>query len=274
MKNAIIFYGFQRSLNITYRSLMCNIINHYDCDIYGVIPMTENERNYFNEKKFNNKIKFIEFNENYDSKIFENFILDNNLPQSIYSGYPKRNNNTSKLASMFYNISQSIQSFEKYTLKHNLTYDHVILTRPDLMYEAQPYHLDKIMNSTLNNELYFSLTWMSEPKFPNYCEKEPPKVGEIAHDTYYDKSLHLLSYKKDSDGLFNDQFLVSDHKTILKLGSLYDSIISMYKDNVILDNETMIAMHIIRNNIKVRGAWLNNFKIHRIKRRKNFNSQH
>tara|TARA_Y100000780_G_scaffold205743_1_gene200942 strand:+ start:29201 stop:29962 length:762 start_codon:yes stop_codon:yes gene_type:complete len=253
---------------------MRNIINRYDCDIYGEIPMTENERNYFNEKKFNNKIKFLEFNKKYDINIFRKFILDNGLPKSVFSGSPKRNNDTVKLASMFYNISQSIKSFKKYTKKNNLVYDHVILTRPDLMYEDQPFHLDKIMNSTLNNELYFSLTWMSEPKFPNYCEKQPPRVGEVAHDTYYDKLLHCLTYKKGENGLFNDQFLIGDHKSILKLSSLYDSILPMYKDNIIMDNETMIAIHLIRNKIKVRGVWLNNFKIHRIKRRKKFNSKY
>ena len=273
-KNAIIFNGFQRSLSVTYNTLIDYIIERYNCDIYGYIPITENERNYFESKTFNDRIIHIKVDDSYDYSKYEKFINKHKLPESVYSGYPKRNNNTYKLASMFDNISKSVNLFDIYTDINNITYDHVILTRLDLLYTDNSQHLDTIMNSKIRNEIYFSLTWKPDKKIINFAEIKPPRVGEVAHDTYYCRKKHKLFYKKGHDDLFNDQFLIGDHSSIIKLKNLYKSINKMYKDNIVIDNETMIAHFILRNNINLKGVWINNFYIKRMKRKKNYNSQY
>jgi hypothetical protein len=257
MKNAIIFYGFQRSLGTTYSSLIKNIINRYDCDIYGYVPMTPKEKNYFEEKNFDDKIVKIVTNKNYSIDEFTSFIIKNKLPKSVKSGCPLRNNNTISLSSMFYNLSQSVKIFNESVKESKTEYKRVILTRPDLIYYDNPDALDKIMVSSEINCINFSLTWNKDSK-----------VGEVAHNTCYDQDNNELKIEHNCNGLFNDQFLVGDHKSISKLSQLYDEILDLVKDNVIFDNETMVSHFLLKKGIKLRGTWLNNFTIHRVRRRR------
>jgi hypothetical protein len=114
--------------------------------------------------------------------------------------------------SMHDSIRKVIRLRKRYEQANNIKYDIVILMRPDLM-------IAKFDIKDLDLDI---ITYS--------CSHSAPSIG--------------------SNYQFGDHLLVSKPDNIDVFETLYDNIENMYKQGIIVNNETLLSQHLLINNIK------------------------
>lgn len=247
-KIAICIYGFLRSYPFTVHTFIDNLAKVYNADIFIYTPNTsyaktdqdvhhtKDDVNHIDphqmKKTFKSQLKSI-VTWNYNPDIFKELIKKDKLPeQNIFEQY------TWRTYSMFYHIKRVLENMCNYENKMGFKYDNVILTRLDLFYYT------KVDLSTLQPNIVY---------YP---------IGEGLDQ--YDKRRYgaapVFGFNKE----LNDQFLVGSRKHIITLIHLFDDVKKyVLKDNIEMNNETLIGYHFIQHNIDFKPFDMMFYKLYR-----------
>lgn len=265
MKTAICMYGFLRTYDVTAASLIKHIINVNDADLFifapnntgvSIIPegvdITDYKLNNKNDIKcqdgagcqvteddlarvYGNALKACELYY-YDGNIFEKRAEN----VKSYNVMP-----TSRVCSMIYNMSNSVRVMRQYAESNSITYDKVILLRPDLAFYSD---LDVSM---LDSQYVYI-----------------PTGGGRLNDGFGEVPQYYVEFYKDvSRGIiiphrtvpFTDQFIVTDYNAMVKLESMYDTLNEFEEIEFPFHPESMIYYKLaLQNNKEVK--LLENFR--------------
>lgn len=260
-RTAVLLYGFLRTAEITSQSLMNNIIESCNADIFYFGPNASD-----NPKNIHNGILdssgFIKINPKNDAleitggvaerlsslygdklisfelhdKVFDDFVaissfIDKN--QWLFSLNPAR------FISMFYNIQGVYSLMEKYEKSNDFKYEKVIITRPDLAFYSK-FDLTNIHDG-----------FVYIPDGEGFC----PHTGNR------NKGLtQVLPYRNKKTGKmvpsktgFNDQVLVFTRLSSQPMANVMESVLQYMKEQVPLTPETLLYYHLVSNSgLKVR----------------------
>lgn len=244
MKTAIVFYGFFRTFDYVKDSFATNIMNTFDdCDIFFSTPKTM-----FTEPKdevpeyhhihaqnnnlvgsnvidfFGNKLKKFELRD-YDAQMYKDLIAKHNVPyKSFCDQY------TWRILSMLHSEHYALDLFKKYVEEHNVVYDIVIFARGDVKYHTRldiaAVHMDKV-----NYPTHAIVNGNVSPPLPDFANPSP-----------------------SLERVFADQMLIGSQKNILTFHSLYDNVINYHNDGIHFNHETMMGIHLRRNNVDWAGT--------------------
>jgi hypothetical protein len=214
MRVALCLYGFSRTFGQTYQSYIDYVINKLNGDIFIFIPNTKNldDNTALNIDHFKTifKDKLIKCELfTHDIEFFKNIVKENNLPEKV--SWTWWQNETYKSFSMFYQIKNVLAFKEEHEINNNFKYDAVLLSRPDMRI------VEKIDLNIDLNKVYFT---------GDHC---PPIIGLEPQQFISD---HLL--------LTN-----SDNMSLLK--EIFDKIPEYHREGILINNETLIGFHFIKN---------------------------
>lgn len=243
-KVAIVLYGFLRCFKMTHLSLMENIVNHLNADVYISCPnsfyVLKNEECsalsiYYGKDNlefvdinflsyiFKNSLKKSEIFV-HEANVYKDIVRTNRIPEVSSWNQPAY-----RIISMFTNISRSIKLLQE----SNVKYDTVILTRPDNKY----YSKFKIENVDL-----------SRINFPDH--------GRFSLDGSKQRNLMQCG---GLNCTFNDQMIVGTQENISSFIDLPQKVIEYVHNGVILNQETMLAKHLLEKKIKFGSSDLINY---------------
>lgn len=229
MKIAILFYGYAR----TFCQLKELYKNHFpkDADVFIQTYETfyakpENETvnscdfvTYTTKDVFDDTFNNIVY---FDNPVFSPEYAHNIVKQYKLNEKNEINQYNFRTFCLLQNIKKVINAKKNYEAKNNFIYDCVILTRLDLKLYSPiiiPHNLNKI---------YFPI---GEGFFPDGKRK----IGCAA----------VFGTKK----CFNDQIIVGNSKNINILESTYDKIINYHYQNIMINTETLLGIHCMKNNV-------------------------
>lgn len=233
MRTAILFYGYARTFGQLIGEYKLAIppnadifIQTYDT-FYAVKSsdhilssdfITYTTLEYF-RPAFGDRIKYFA-NPSFDDKRLKKLVADKNIPEvnSI-------NQHAFRTYAFFENMKKVIEAKQAYEKQHNFTYDAVILTR-----------LDLILNSKLL--IPEDLTKLSYPMGTGYWPNFKRKIGAAA--VFGTNPLQCL----------NDQILIANSPIIDKIAEIFDKIHDYYKEGILINNETLVGMHMNKCGIK------------------------
>lgn len=227
MKIAICFAGFLRSFPAT----ICNWnyrLSKYDCDFFIHSPTTyytpAEEGTYdatpaqtvdapFLYDCLGAKLKGLKLY-SYTGDKFKEVVTACNMPEKNYF-----NQLIYRILSYQYNI----QEITKMVLSTGIHYDYVMLTRSDLnLYEEFNFH--DLNRDKINYPVYHGLTLQGELK---------NGVAGVVGTPY----------------AFNDQIFIGNTQNISIFKNLYDSIPNYFKEGILINSETLLGIHCIKNNV-------------------------
>jgi hypothetical protein len=230
MKIAILFVGYAR----TFGQLKDLYKKHFPCDadvfmqIYDTfyaLPHLDkvcatNDVSYTNINYFKDVFpNIVHFdNPKFDADYYKNIVQYNKLPviTSI-------NQEPYRTFSFFDNIKKAINAKRDHELKNNFKYDYIIITRLDL-------RLDSILM------LPFNTNQLTYPIGEGYYPNGDRKIGCAA---VFGTQSHL-----------NDQLMICNSDIANKIGNIYDNIVGYHRENIMINNETLIGTHCLKNKIE------------------------
>lgn len=247
-KTAVILYGYCRTYKTTAPSLIKNILEPNNADLFvstydntGVSILSKNED--INRTKFilGNKqdlegeaVSTESLSAAYgkylkDAKINkynpQKFVKDS---EGIFSPILK----IERIYSLYWNITNAMSFFLDYVKKNKLTYDAVILARPDLFF-FEKLDLSKMDLSKVHVPTYGG----------NLIKKmEKPEPYYVA---YYE-NIELGEYIPFRSVIFSDQLIISSFDNMKELASLYENLAHYDKISLpVCHSETVLYYHLV-----------------------------
>lgn len=232
MKTAIIWFGFFRNFNHCYKTMLNDVIEPLNADIYFHSYETiytpknmEAEGMHWTasinddklsindlQQKLNNRIKSYEI-EQYDSNQYHQIVSDFNLPEKNMVGQLHW-----RVLSTNHSLHKSINHFIN-NRKDN--YDLIVLTRPDIrslrLMNISMLNLDQISYSYPEGRAVTPDHLRGPADFPHYVE---------------------------------DQLLVMSQSNLEKLKDLFPTVIEFAKNGITLCNEAILGRYYEKHNIK------------------------
>lgn len=237
MKTAVVLFGFLRTFEKTANSLKKHIIEVNDADLFvfapdrtGIICSLE-EKIGNDDTKLGGIVSEARLREIYGDclKACELWQYDENIFQEEAEKYEIKtvaNINPVRIFSMFYHIKKSLQLLQKYEENHNIKYDNIILTRPDLAFysgvDIKGYDLGNI--NVTKYRISLDNGAVVEAQAPVFYYKNAVKGILISNHRY----------------VFNDPIVISQHDNIMKLSSVYDRLSELIADRFPFNPESII----------------------------------
>lgn len=235
MKYALILYGGLRSYKLSSKYLFNNLLNINDVDIFisthnDSILCSNMDKKIDFENIYGNHLKCISFIEDNDNSFLINKLKEkikkvdidlynhyaneienmknlndwNTFYKKIYNKnkngwYLKNNSDFTYLLHeiiMIYHRLNAFNQLEKYKIENNITYDGVIIYRPDLFFKV-PLYLHKFIFD--DDIIYLRLEFMFISSY-NGIKKLTEKLFEEYYDLDYDdKNIENYNYKYISE---------------------------------------------------------------------------
>jgi hypothetical protein len=243
MKTAVLFYGFFRTFNECYSSVMSDIIEPLDADVYFYsyrtffTPKSIEEQERYSESSINddlldiNKIQFQLKNrvkdfviEDYNPGLYHRLVQRLNMPEkNIVNQYHWR------IFSLMHGINKTINLFSH---KKVSDYDLVILMRPDAisLRKIEPSLLDLNQLSCPYPEGYVTQNLSGPAGYPDY---------------------------------FCDQSMAASQDIILRMSHLFSTTIDLVKNGHVLCSEAILGLYCKKHNIPFGPS---NFHFHKLVR--------
>jgi hypothetical protein len=250
MKTALILYGFFRTFEDVKESLKQHVIDPLNCDVFFCSFETIEAKK--DDAQDNSKLKLVDDKilnffgsrlKKYELRPHEpnkdrKFIFDKNLPTWIEIAQQE----TYKIISMQEGLTKSIKIFEQYIKENNEHYDLVILTRPDIKYYTT-FNASVLNMKNINCPQHFLNPYIMPDHSirGNETDINNRKLREGARVFGFDRWL-------------NDQILCGTQENMLVFSNLFDKLVEHVNDGVLLNNETLIGAHLIKNNIQFDGC--------------------
>ncbi len=245
MKVAVCLFGLLRSFDLVNQTLIENIINPLNADVFiatpenyypnkskdNWTPFTKDDSENTSEEKlqqaFRGNLKeALIISNDYNKSYYEEFIVKNNLPEifkiseDIIGQFP-----VWRMCSMYHNIKLTLDLKKNYELKNNFKYDLVILTRPDMKYFSL-IDLNKIDMNILNL---------------------PENQGSARGIEFKLKHCGpVYGFNK----FFCDHIMIGTSSIVDMLSEVYDDIVQFHQEGVVCNNETMLAYKLLKNGIE------------------------
>jgi hypothetical protein len=232
MRIAILFIGYAR----TFGQLKENYKNYFPChsdvfmqiydtfyatpDLDKVCAVNIENATYTNKQYFEDVFPNIVYFDNpkFNANAMRDIVKKNKLPP--INGV---NQECYRTFAMFSNLKKIINAKNNYEKKHKFKYDCVIITRLDL-------RLDSLLAIPKN------LSCLSFPVGEGYFPNGERRMG----------CAPVFGTKV---GL-NDQIMICNSDIANILGKIFDNIIKYSKEGIMINNETLIGQHCIKNKIK------------------------
>jgi hypothetical protein len=238
---AVCFYGFLRSHKGCIERWKENVLEPLNADIFiccpnivYATPSTDSWASKENVEEVKSEYLYGIYGErlkglqilNYNPEQFKKLVSYYGLPENnMWGGVAHPNQFAWRIFSMFNHIRLSLELCNNYQIDSNIQYDNLILARPDLFIENR-YNLDIL---------------------------DP----DIVYSSGDHQALVL-----NTDKWISDHLLISKQENIMKLSSIYENIANYHKEGIVLNQETLIGFHLMKNNIKFERS---NFSQHHIK---------
>lgn len=238
MKTAVVLFGFLRTFDKTANSLKKHIIEVNKADLFVFAPNQTGIINALEEKSKNNDTKLgrvvssQEIMNVYGDCLKACEIWEYNEQLFIdqvdkYKIETIANINPVRIFSMFYHIKKSLQLLLKYEKLHNIKYDNIVLTRPDLAF----YSGVDVRNYNLND--------INVTKFRISLGDERDIIAAQAPVFYY-KNVKKGILISNHRYVFNDPIIISSHDNIMKCCSIYDTLEELVKDRFPFNPESIL----------------------------------
>lgn len=256
-KTAILLYGYTRTYKTTAKSLLKNVAEPNDADIFvycwdneGVSNVKTNA-NTFEINNYKNKMSCKEDSQGKEvtTKTLENVYgerlkkcsiqkYDNTKFKNDSEGVPSPILPIERMFSLYYNITGVMKLLIKYEQENNIRYDNIILARPDLEF----YSKIDLKNYNLNLL-----------NIANYGGNINPNGKNELYYTCYYKNVERVEYIPSNEIAFSDQLIISKHENLEKLCNLYDMLKEYNQRNVpVCHPETVLYYHLaLLQNIEV-----------------------
>lgn len=270
MKTAICMYGFLRTYDVTADSLIKHIIDVNDADLFIFAPdntgvstipkgvditdyKLNNKKDIKSQDEAGNKVTEKDLKKKYGKalKACELYSYDGSIFEkraehiNAYNVMP-----TSRVCSMIYNMSNSVRVMRRYAESNKITYDKVILLRPDLAFYSD---LDV---SKLDPEYVYVPT--GGGRLNDGFEEVPQYYVEF----YKNARLGILIPQKSVP--FTDQFIIADYSDMVKLEQMYNTLDEFEKIKFPFHPESMVYYKIaFQNNKEVKLLENFNYEIFR-----------
>lgn len=233
MKIAICFAGFLRSFPVTIGNWNYRL-RHYDCDFFIHAPniyYTPSEEKTYDayEKQqvdlnflhdcFGLKLKGLNLF-NYDAQKFKKMAIEHNMPEVSFSC---RNGLEKQYSYRVLSYQYNIQEVIKMVISNNVNYDLIMLTRSDInLYEDFDFSVLDL--NKINYPVYHGLNFQGELK---------NGVAEVIATPYK----------------FNDQVLIGTPEKMYIFKNIYDCIPDYFNEGIVINSETLLGFHCLKNNI-------------------------
>ena len=257
MKIALILHGFFRTFDFCKNSLLENIINPLNCDVFINAPTTsytakkdeiphlhsvfsrDDKTMYQSLECFGNNLVSCDLRK-YNSNFYKQKVIDEKFPQLNTFGQENY-----RVLSTMHSISLSVQTFKKHVELTGNHYDLVILTRPDVKYYTN-FNPGVVDLTKLNCPAYFCIA---------------PEHEQLVNLPFQEKIKAHIRKRPNGAGVygmpgrwFNDQVMCGSQETILKYSSFFDKAPDYFREGITFTNETCIAFHAIKNGIDFCGT--------------------
>ncbi|HCN8126144.1 TPA: hypothetical protein N6399_004700, partial [Escherichia coli] len=248
IKVAVLLYGFLRTADLTVGSLIRNVVDVNNADIFYFGPDSSDSPTQIHKGildssgfvKINPKGEAHEIPCGIEDKlvsIYGDKLRNYKLHYKKFDDFNEQtsfvdkneylfNLNPARFVSMFYNMQGAYELMNEYEEKQNFRYDVIIITRPDLSFYA-PVSAKNIRHG-----------YVYIPAGEGFC----PHTGN--------RNIGLsqvLPYRNRSEGKmvpsgvgFNDQLLVLTGKTASCMENLLDSVLMYMREKVPLTPETLL----------------------------------
>lgn len=255
MKTAVLLYGFMRTYETTSISLIKNILEPNNADLFiytynneGVsyLPLSTSDINLIKCKQGNiQDSKGEKTNINKIKKAYGKYLKDISIVEynplkfiNDTKNIPSFGAPVNRMFSLYNNITEVSKLLIKYAEKNDINYDIVILARPDLHFYTR-IDVTKLDKEKLNipfmggniklngkNEIYYVAGYKNVSK----CEYIPYET--IA---------------------FSDQFIISSYNNMKCLSLLYSKLPEYYKENFpVYHSESVLYYHLgLKQNLDV-----------------------
>lgn len=265
-KTAVLLYGFLRTAEVTSQSLMKNIVESCNADIFYFGPNSSDNPKSIH-KGILDSAGFVKINPKNDASevrggiaqrlgsLYGEKLVSYELHEKVFEDFEAMSSfvdrkqwlfslNPGRFISMFYNIQGVYSLMEEYERTHNVKYDKVIITRSDLTFYSR-FDLTNIRDG-----------FVYIPDGEGFC----PHTGNR------NKGLsQVLPYRNKMTGKmvpsgvgFNDQVLVFTRETSRPMSNVLECIIQYMKENVPLTPETLLYFHLVSNSglrVKYTHKW-------------------
>lgn len=266
LRTAVLLYGFLRTAEITSKSLLDNVVDANNADIFYFGPDSSDKPTSIHKGildgsgfvKINPKNDAIEvpggieerLNSIYGDRLklfklhdrkFSDFEAESSfidMHEWLFSLNPAR------FVSMFYNMQGVFSLMEQSEKESGLKYDRVILTRPDLSFYSR-VDLKNIREG-----------FVYMPSGEGFC----PHTG----NRNYGLS-PVMPYRNKSTGKmvetgfgFNDQVMVFGRNSSQNIASIYESALQYMREKIPLTPETILYYHLVSHcglKIKYSDVW-------------------
>lgn len=259
MKTAVVLYGFCRTLDFCQESFKRHVLDVLKPDIYINTPSTlyappDDEVPEFHKlysknmepssNKINNYFKQSNLKKCdirlYSSAFYKDFVRNNSISD--------RNNisqHSWRIVSTLHSISLAMQTFQLHTIKNSLQYDLVILTRPDLKYYCN-FNIKPLQLKNINYPARFLVTTNHHSVNHLSLEERIKIPSRIRHG-----AAGVFGFPGQ---MFNDQFICGTQVNMLKFVNLFNMVPQYYKENIMLNSETYLAYHCMKNKLNFVGT--------------------
>ena len=173
---------------------------------------------------FGNKLKKFELRDYYGAQFYKDELAKHKVPAGNFC-----RQYTWRILSQIHSTYFSLNIFKQYIADHNITYDHVILARGDVKYHSR---LDL-------NQLD-----MKQVNYPSHAMFEG-RLSILSPNSRPSPTLEKA---------FNDQFLIGTQSNILTFHSLYDNVMTYFKEGIDFNHETMMGIHLRRTHVDWCGS--------------------
>lgn len=205
MKIAVCLYGHLRTYEHCYKALRENLLDRYDCDVFmhtwSTIDHTTSVSWHGGEMA--NNVSTIDRKDEIIQKYgLKDIIIEEQEKKEKEYGYYYFDIPKPRPVWSFHCLWHAIESVnrlrENYQKEHNITYDYVVFTRPDVLFK-EPFEIDKYIGDLEKDVLaksYFSYT--------SYCNNTT-RINDLRHtggnDIFFFAAPEIISniivHKKD-----------------------------------------------------------------------------
>ena len=246
MKTAIIFYGFFRTFEYCYDSMLEHVIYPLNCDVFFNSP----KNIYLSEEdaKGQNNLVVPKINDIIGSRLKHYEIRDYDYDFYKYkiqqAGIPEANDFTKQInprvLSQLHSFQSSINTFNNFVNAHHIKYDLVIMCRTDMKFYKQ-FNIKSLDRSKLNCPLHFLVDFDNE-EIKKFSDEEKKRL--TCRTRTHGASVHGFNR------WLNDNILVASQNLMLNFNNVYDKAIYYHKMNgVCFNNETILGYHMLSNNM-------------------------
>lgn len=256
-KTAILLYGFLRTYKVTAKSLINNVAIPNNADIFlftydneGISKINANEDINLT------KIKYGALQDTMGEKVTEDILkkvygdrlksFSLQKQEIFYEKFKKDSFGVfspffpiERFFSLYFNISGVVKLLLEYEKNNKITYDNIILARPDLNFYTQikleDYNLNQINIASYGGNI------------------NPTGKNDTYYCCYY-KNVERAEYIPFHEVVFSDQLIISNRENMVKLETLYDKLKAYNTYSLpVCHPETILYYHLcMTQNLKVR----------------------